>query len=127
MPLLLIPLLFLSFLLLTLVWLVWAMVWALALLFWPVTLLIGGVLLWRATMRRRLVSRPAAPRRNGAHHNSAFEEYRQETMARLDEESAKFREFLDRLRKSRDKREFDGFMAARRGRPAIEQRGASSA
>jgi hypothetical protein len=121
------PLLFFGFLFVMLFWLFWAMVWAAALLFWPVTLLIAGALLWRTTMRRRLASRPAATSRSAAHHNSAFEEYRRETMARLDEESAKFREFLERLRKSRDKREFDGFMAARRSRPAIEQRGASSA
>jgi hypothetical protein len=123
------PLLFLGFLFLMLVWLFWAMVWAAALLFWPVTLLIAGVLLWRAQMRRsqRLIEihpgdvdgRPAPPRRTSAFHNGAFEAYRQETLRRLDEESAKFREFLGRLRRSRDKQEFDAFLAGRRGRPAI--------
>jgi len=121
------PLLLLGFVFVMLFWLFWAMVWAAALLFWPVTLLIAGVLLWRATMRRRLESRPAAPRRNGAFSNSAFEAYRRETMARLDEESARFRAFLDRLRSSRDKQEFDGFMAARRSRPAITRGDASPA
>ena len=42
-------------------------------------------------------------------------------MIRLDEEHGKFREFLQRLRRSRDKQEFDAFMAGRRGRPAITQ------
>ncbi len=53
--------------------------------------------------------------------NGAFEAYREETMRRLDEESAKFREFLQRLRRSRDKQEFDAFIDGRRGRPAITQ------
>jgi len=115
------PLLWFGFLFAVLFWLFWAMVWAAALLFWPVTLLIGGVLLWRGLMRRsqRLHDARAEQPGNHASRNSAFEEYRRETMARLDEESAKFREFLDRLRRSRDKQEFEGFMAARRRRPAI--------
>jgi tRNA A-37 threonylcarbamoyl transferase component Bud32 len=40
-------------------------------------------------------------------------------MNRIDEEQEKFREFLQRLRRSRDRQEFDQYMAARRsGRPA---------
>jgi ABC-type multidrug transport system fused ATPase/permease subunit len=122
------PLLFLGFFLLTLIWLVWAIawvvVWAVVLLAWPVAFLIGGVLLWRGLMRRsqRSVGARAQPAGgNGAVHNSAFEDYRRETIARLDEERAKFREFLQRLRRSRDKQEFEAFMAGRRGRPAITQ------
>lgn len=129
MPLLLMPLLFLGFVFGVLFWLFWAMVWAAALLFWPVTLLITGVIVWRATTRR-------SQRLNGARaegpvgtrpHNSAFEEYRQETMARLNEEQRNFREFLQRLRRSRDKQEFDAFMAGRRGRPALPQGDAPAA
>jgi hypothetical protein len=51
--------------------------------------------------------------------NTAFDDYRRETLSRLDEESAKFREFLQRLRRSRDKQEFDRFMAERRPRPSL--------
>ena len=40
-------------------------------------------------------------------------------MSRLDEESAKFREFLARLCRSKDKQEFDRFMAGRRPRPRL--------
>lgn len=125
------PLLFLGFIFVMLFWLFWAMVWAAALLFWPLTLLFAGVVLWRARMRRWQSlgsardprdARPAVPGRGHAFANSAFEEYRRETLVRLDEERAKFREFLQRLRSSRDKREFDAFMAGRRGgRPAITQ------
>jgi len=50
--------------------------------------------------------------------NHAFDEYRADTLKRLEEEQREFREFLDRLRMARDKAEFDQFMAERRMRPA---------
>ncbi|WP_421699650.1 DUF2852 domain-containing protein [Ancylobacter sp.] len=50
--------------------------------------------------------------------NRAFDEYRQETLRRLEEEQKDFRSFLDRLRQAKDKAEFDQFMADRRNRPA---------
>ena len=50
--------------------------------------------------------------------NRAFDEYRSETLKRLEEEQREFREFLDRLRFAKDKTEFDQFMAERRSRPA---------
>lgn len=49
--------------------------------------------------------------------NRAFDEYRAETLRRLEEEQKEFREFLDRLRMAKDKSEFDQFMADRRNRP----------
>jgi uncharacterized protein DUF2852 len=54
------------------------------------------------------------PRFSGNH---AFDEYRAETLRRLEEEQREFRDFLDRLRHARDKAEFDQFMAERRNRP----------
>jgi hypothetical protein len=45
--------------------------------------------------------------------NRAFDEYRAETLRRLEEEQREFVEFLDRLRQARDKAEFDQFMAER--------------
>ena len=54
-----------------------------------------------------------------ARGNRAFDEYRDETLRRLEEEEREFRDFLDRLRMARDKAEFDQFMAERRrGDPA---------
>jgi Protein of unknown function (DUF2852) len=50
--------------------------------------------------------------------NRAFDEYRSETLQRLEEEQKEFRDFLKRLRMARDKAEFDQFMAERRDRPA---------
>ena len=49
--------------------------------------------------------------------NHAFDEYRTETLRRLEEEQREFRDFLDRLRFAKDKAEFDQFMADRRNRP----------
>jgi hypothetical protein len=48
--------------------------------------------------------------------NSAFDEYRAETLRRLEEEQREFAAYLERLRKARDKAEFDQFMAERGGR-----------
>jgi hypothetical protein len=50
--------------------------------------------------------------------NHAFDEYRAETLRRLEDEQREFRDFLDRLRFAKDKSEFDQFMADRRNRPA---------
>jgi hypothetical protein len=50
--------------------------------------------------------------------NHAFDEYRTETLKRLEDEQREFREFLDRLRFAKDKTEFDAFMNERRNRPA---------
>ena len=52
--------------------------------------------------------------------NHAFDEYRADTLRRLEEEQREFREFLERLRFARDRAEFDQFMAERRNRPAPE-------
>jgi hypothetical protein len=49
--------------------------------------------------------------------NSAFDEYRTDTLRRLEEEEREFRDFLERLRAAKDKAEFDQFMADRRNRP----------
>lgn len=46
--------------------------------------------------------------------NSAFDEYREETLRRLEAEANEFRSFLDQLRNARDKSEFDDFMTRRR-------------
>src|ERR1700746_3050455 len=43
----------------------------------------------------------------------AFDEYRTETLRRLEEEQREFKEFLNRLRHAKDKAEFDQFMTER--------------
>ena len=55
--------------------------------------------------------------------NRAFDDYRADTLRRLEEEQREFREFLDRLRHAKDKEEFDQFMAQHRQRPTPPQDG----
>lgn len=52
--------------------------------------------------------------------NRAFDDYRTETLRRLEEEQREFKEFLERLRFAKDRAEFDQFMAERRNRPQGE-------
>ena len=61
---------------------------------------------------RRLVGRYAVE--SG---NYAFDEYRSDTLRRLEEEQREFKDFLQRLRFAKDREEFDQFMAERRNRP----------
>jgi len=49
--------------------------------------------------------------------NRAFDDYRSETLKRLEEEEREFKDFLARLRFAKDRAEFDQFMADRRQRP----------
>jgi hypothetical protein len=51
--------------------------------------------------------------------NRAFDEYRAETLRRLEEEQREFQEFLVKLREAKDKAEFDQFMSQRKGRVDI--------
>ena len=87
---------------------------------------------WQGRMQRmqdrmdRMQARAArwcGPRQSGPSYpggpssgNWAFDEYRAETLHRLEEEQRQFKEFLDRLRHAKDKAEFDQFMAEMRRR-----------
>ena len=98
--------------------------------FWPIGLAILAYLIWsgrimarwteggwgrwscsRAEGRRGRRTRPSSG-------NHAFDEYRDETLRRLEEEQKEFQGFLDQLRQAKDKAEFDQFMAGRRRRAA---------
>ncbi len=59
--------------------------------------------------------------RYDASGNVAFDEYREETLRKLDEEQREFRDFLDRLRAAKDRAEFDQFMNERRNRPPASE------
>jgi hypothetical protein len=50
--------------------------------------------------------------------STVFDEYRVDTLRRLEDEQREFRDFVDRLRAARDKAEFDRFMNERRGAAA---------
>jgi hypothetical protein len=114
------PLLFLGFVFVfvSLIWLVWTI----TLLFWPVALLIAGFVMLRAQMRHwrgfsnERSGLPISDRWARPSRNSVFEDYRAATLRNLDEERSNFRDFVGRMRKSRDKEEFDRFIAERRSR-----------
>jgi hypothetical protein len=55
----------------------------------------------------------------GSTGNRAFDDYREETLRRLEDEAKEFQGFLQRLRHAKDKAEFDQFMAERRSGGAI--------
>jgi hypothetical protein len=55
--------------------------------------------------------------------NAAFDEYRRDTLRRLEEEQREFVEYLERLRQARDKAKFDQFMADRRARGGMGTNG----
>jgi Protein of unknown function (DUF2852) len=113
-------------------------------LFWPLGLVVLGYLIgsgrmacwahgsgdrWQRRMERmqqRMERMQAAAEQwtgrgyraatSGSSGNRAFDDYRDETLRRLEEEQREFKAFLDRLRHAKDKAEFDQFMADR-GRP----------
>jgi hypothetical protein len=94
---------------------------------WPVGLVLFGILMWTGRLEgwRRgglaLWQEGIGPMRSPgtwwqprSSGNHAFDEYRSDTLRRLEEEEKEFREFLERLRAAKDKSEFDQFMADRR-------------
>ena len=108
-------------------------------LWWPLGLVVLGYLVgsgrmfgcwnsrrggeWRSRMKEQAASwcgpHSQGSRRGGMRSsgNRAFDEYRDETLRRLEEEEREFKEFLDRLCQAKDKAEFDQFMAEMRRRP----------
>lgn len=114
-------------------------------LFWPLGLALLAFLIWSGRMgccgrhggmgrrharmhewmHERMGHAPGRWYRGGpSSGNIAFDEYREATLKRLEEEQREFRDFLDRLRHAKDKAEFDQFMAER-ARPRPEDDGAT--
>jgi hypothetical protein len=82
-------------------------------LFWPLGLALLFYMIWSGRMgcSRRKSSWRKASRPTG---NSAFDEYREETLKRLEDEQSAFETFLGNLRRAKDRAEFDQFMDERR-------------
>jgi hypothetical protein len=125
-------------------------------IFWPIGLLVLAYLIWSGRMscgrpenldrwQQRMTDRWEQHRGRWGRHmgrcgmhgsrrgdfpptgNRAFDEYRAETLRRLEEEATEFQEFLSRLRMAKDKAEFDEFMTERRNRPSTpDQSGPAS-
>jgi hypothetical protein len=74
---------------------------------------------WKRQMREWCRGRAQPPMQQAqpSSGNRAFDEYRAETLRRLEEEQKEFGAFLDRLRFAKDKAEFDQFMSELRQRP----------
>ena len=102
--------------------------------FFPIGLLILGFMIGAGRLGKRWARRygmdpatsPEAGRaweawscgpRGRSSGNAAFDEYRVETLRRLEEEQKDFAAFLERLRFARDRQEFEQFMTDRRSRP----------
>jgi len=99
-------------------------------IWWPLGLAVLAYILWSGRMRfcgigfgrwndrachvDQTQARWRQPRTSG---NRAFDEYRAETLRRLEEEQRAFQDYLDRLRMAKDRAEFDQFMSERGVRP----------
>ncbi|MGB3146621.1 MAG: DUF2852 domain-containing protein [Paracoccaceae bacterium] len=88
--------------------------------FWPVGLALLAYLIWS----KRMFSKGCAHRARHAHRfdhrhgfrssgNSAFDAYKSDTLERLEREQSEFEAFLERLRASKDKSEFDQYLDER--------------
>ena len=83
-------------------------------LFWPLGLALLAYMIWSKRMfkssscSKRARRGPITGRSTG---NAAFDAYKADTLARLEEEQTNFEAFLSRLRDAKDKAEFDQFMA----------------
>ena len=89
--------------------------------FWPAGLALLAYMIWSKRMfngncakrshhMTHYRTRHAAFKSSG---NSAFDAYKADTLRRLEEEQENFEAFLQRLRESKDKAEFDQFMDER--------------
>lgn len=126
--------------------------------FWPIGLGVLFYMIWSGRMgcssRKRGNWMWGAKRHGGERHkgamwrkhsaggfsssgNMAFDEYRQDTLKRLEDEFGEFQNFLEQLRMAKDKQEFDKFMSSRdttvdgessedKGNPTSPQSGSKS-
>jgi hypothetical protein len=109
----------------------WIAAMVLAFIFvWPVGLALLAYMIWG----KQMFSRSCGDRRHmsdanlGRHAwragqatgNRAFDSYKAEALRRLEEEQAAFEAFLQRLRTSKDKSEFDAFMDDRARATAMQ-------
>ena len=105
--------------------------------FWPVGLALLAYMIWSKRMFSKgcAFRGPHSPREAWANHrhnhgfrssgNRAFDAYKSDTLERLEREQAEFEAFLERLRASKDKQEFDQYMDERsraaRENPAVPE------
>jgi Protein of unknown function (DUF2852) len=80
---------------------------------------------WENRMADRALNKsgggPGIRRDQPSSNNRAFDDYRAETLRRLEDEQREFKEFLERLRFAKDRAELDQFLDERRNKPRLEQ------
>jgi hypothetical protein len=108
----------------------WAWIAAMVLgfiVFWPVGLALLAYMIWGKQMFSRSCGHSRRHHHDHASHawgrhayragmptgNTAFDTYKAEALRRLEDEQEAFEAFLQRLRNSKDKSEFDAFMEDR--------------
>ncbi len=95
--------------------------------FWPLGLILLAYLIWSGKMmccigrlapwKNAGFKRWHTPYRgSNSTGNAAFDEYREATLRRLEEERREFAQFLERLRRAKDQDEFDRFMSEQAAR-----------
>ena len=72
---------------------------------------------WQRMREERGESRSSRSGRSFGSGNTAFDEYRNDTLRRLEDEQREFMQFLHNLRHAKDKAQFDQFMTERRNPP----------
>lgn len=114
----------------------WAWIAAMVLgfiLFWPVGLALLAYMIWAkrmfsSTCRNRREGHDAQAQSWGQHGyraaqasgNNAFDTYKSKALRQLEDEQEAFEAFLQRLRNSKDKSEFDSFMEERARATAVQ-------
>ena len=92
--------------------------------FWPIGLAILAYMIWS----KRMFNAPCSTRRTSVSHaftssgNTAFDSYKADMLKRLEDEQQAFEDFLQRLRDSKDKQEFDAFMDERATKASDEEK-----
>jgi hypothetical protein len=88
------------------------------LVWWPLGFAVLAYILWGGSIDQLLKDTvdqfKSKASYGGGSGNAAFDEYRKQTLKRLEEEQAEFADYVERLRKARDQEEFDRFMSERR-------------
>lgn len=85
---------------------------------WPLGLAVIGYILWGGSIDELIsdgvsnVKSMTRPRATSG--NAAFNDYRRDTLRKLEEEQAEFNEYVKNLRHARDREEFERFMADRK-------------
>lgn len=88
--------------------------------FWPIGLLVlfyilsGGDMADTFNRAKSWVSGLGSGQSYSASGNATFDQYREDTLRRMEDEQQAFGDFMERLKRARDKEEFERFMNERR-------------